>query len=197
MWSVSGQAVPGEVFAPGSSGFAVPETHFAQGATYSGVWRFLGQEVVVNSTPSVCTDTALPGACDPLDTAILTMPREHTRKLIMSLVGKSLAAAKAGKWKASNGKYAVPFMSRGSKALAVMTSVMPIRSGQYFKCQVISSSCVRKSVPKARLRKAFASIFAGTPPRGLQHLYKQSKSEIRKFDKVLARVPNSYAWCDR
>ena len=197
IWSVTGQAIPGETFAPGQSGFAVPDSHFASADTLSGVWKFLGQEVIVNGMPDICTSTALPGACDFMDVTTLSLPREHTRKLVISLVDQALAMARTGKWKNPSGTYAVPFMKKGAQALAMMAKILPIPRGQYFKCDVAPLSCVRKTVPKAALRKAVTTLFSGTPPKGLEPVYQKEKSEMKKFDKVLSKLPNSYVWCDK
>ena len=64
-------------------------------------------------------------------------------------------------------------------------------------CEVTPMSCVRKSVPKSAMKRAFAKVFSGKPPRGLEHLYARSKKEKKKFERLLAKVPNSYVTCEK
>jgi hypothetical protein len=197
LWSVTGQGAPPELFAPGTSGFTVPEEYFGQPSGLAGIWKFLGQEIKLEGVPDVCADMAVPGSCEFVDTSALTQPREYTRQLIMSLARASISAAVSGRWKGANGRFAVPFMTRGAQALAMMDRSMAMVAGQHFVCEVTPMSCVRKSVPKAAMKRAFAKIFSGKPPRGLEHLYARSIKEAKKFERLLAKVPSSYVTCEK
>ena len=197
LWSVTGQGSPPELFAPGTGGVTVPEEYFGQPEGLAGVLKFLGQEIVLKGVPDVCVDTAVPGSCEVIDAAALVQPREYTRQLIMSLARASISAARSGKWKGTNGKFAVPFMARGAKALAQMDKSMQMSQGHHFLCDVIPMSCSRKSVPKAAMKKAFAKVFSGTSPQGLEHIYARSTKEIKKFERLLAKMPNSYVTCEK
>jgi hypothetical protein len=197
LWSVTGQGAPPENFAPGTSGFTVAEDAFGPSSGLAGVWKFLGQEIKLSGVPDVCMDTAVPGACEVIDTAALVRPREYTRELIIALAKSAIAAAKSGRWKGTNGSFAVPFMARGAQALAKMDSSMKMVHGHHFKCDVTPASCVRKSVPKGTMKKAFAKIFAGKSPRGLEHIYGRAPREMKTFERLLAKVPNSYVSCEK
>ena len=197
LWSVTGTGSPPEVFAPGVSGFSIPEETFGPPSGLKGVWKFLGQEITLNGVPDVCVERAVPGACEAVDTAMLMKPREYTRQLIMTLARKSIAAARSGRWRGSNGKFAVPFLSRGAQALAAMDKSMEMMAGQHFVCEVTPMSCARKSVPKVALKKAFAKIFSGKPPAGLEHLYVRAPKEVKAFERMIAKLPNSYVTCEK
>lgn len=197
LWSTSGQGAPPETFAPGTSGFTVAEEVFGPPSGLAGVWKFLGQEVKLAAAPDVCMDTGVPGACEVIDVSVLMRPREYTRELIISLARGAVAAAKSGKWKGSNGKFAVPFMIRGAQAIAKMDRLTQIVDGNHFVCDVTPMSCVRKSVPKGALKRVFSTVFAGKPPRGLEHLYSRAPREMKSFERLLAKLPNSYVTCER
>jgi hypothetical protein len=194
--SVTGQATPAENFAPGTSGFSLPESHFASGATLMGIWKFLGQEITVTSDLKVCADTGVPGQCELLDPTLLRSPFEYTRSTILKLTNLSLAAARAGRWKGTNGKFSVPFLSRGAKTLAYMERVFRNSSGQNFSCEVVPMSCTVRQVPKRELTKSFARIFSGGVPRGLEHINRRSKAEIAAFERLMRKLPNRYVKCD-
>lgn len=196
MHSVTGQAVPAESFAAGTSGFSVPESYFGSGTSLTGVWKFLGQNITVSSSLQVCTDRGVPGSCDLLDPAQLRSPFEYTRRVILKLTNLSLSAARSGKWKGAEGKFSVPFLTRGARALATMEKAFKDSKSQNFVCEVIPKSCTLKRIPKADLRKAFAKIFSGKVPRGLEHISGMSKRELLLFQRELRRLPENYVTCE-
>jgi hypothetical protein len=195
IYSVSGEAVPATSFAPGTSGFAVPEEYFKNGDTLMGVWKFLGQTVTVSANPDVCTDRGVPGECTPLDPAMLRSPFEYTRRVIIKLTQQANDAAKAGRWKGSKGQFSVPFLARGAGALAEMEKAFRDSNDQNFVCEVAPMSCVTKTVPKKQLLKAFKRIFEGKVPRGLEHIAARSPKEIAAFEKRLKKIPTTYTSC--
>ena len=196
MLSVTGEATPPEHFAPGTSGFSVPERYFTAGASLVGVWRFLGEEIAVTRDMSVCADTGVPGQCAVIDPTVLRGPFDYVRKVIMRLTKQSLTAARAGRWRSINGKYRIPFLGRGAKALAVMEGLFTESKAQNFVCEVTPKSCRLRRVPKAQLTKAFAKIFGGKVPRGLEHISRRSKKEVAAFQRELRKLPDSYVTCD-
>jgi len=196
MLSVTGQATPGENFAPGTSGFSIPESHFTSGTTLMGIWKFLGQEITVTPDLKICADTGVPGQCEVIDPTVLRSPFEYTRSTILKLTNLSLAAARSGKWRGTSGRYSVPFMSRGAKALAYMEQAFRNSSGQNFSCEVVPMSCSVHRVPKKELTKSFARIFEGRVPRGLEHISRRSKKEVAAFNRFIKKLPESYVKCD-
>lgn len=197
MYSVTGEAVPAEVFAAGTSGFTVPESYFDTGTTLglNGMWKFLGQDIQVPAEPPVCSDRGVPGECELLDPTTLRSPFEYTKKVILKVTRASLDAAKKGKWRSANGKFSVPFLSRGAAALALMESVFRDSSGQQFVCEVTPMSCELRTVPKKKLVKAFSTIFAGKLPSALAHIGASAKKEVKDFEKFLKKVPDRYTSC--
>jgi hypothetical protein len=196
IYSVTGQAVPPETFASGTSGFAIPEVYFTgPDATLMGVWRFLGQEITVAHHPPVCSDRGIPGACEELDKALLRLPFTHTRLTVIRLTKAALGAAKSGQWKGSHGKYSVPFLARGARALKVMEILMKDTDGRRFICPVTPKSCIRHQVPKRALVAAFKKIFIGPVPRGLEQVSRRLKVELVLFEKMLKKLPQSYVSC--
>ncbi len=196
IYSVTGQAAPAESFAPGTSGFSVPESYFSSGTSLNGVWKFLGQDIKVSSSLQVCTDRGVPGSCEVIDPAQLRSPFEYTRRVILKLTNLSISAARAGRWRGTGGRFSVPFLTRGAKALATMERAFKDSKSQNFVCEVIPRSCSLKQIPKGDLRKAFAQIFSGKVPRGLEHISNMSKREITLFQRELRKLPRSYVTCE-
>lgn len=195
IYSVTGQAVPAEDFAPGTSGFSVPESYFESGTSLTGVWKFLGQDIAVTSSLQICTDRGVPRNCDLLDPALLRSPFEYTRRVILKLANLSNAAARSGQWKGVNGRFSVPFLSRGANTLATMDRLFKDSLAQNFTCQEVPPTCSLKYVPKRELVKAFAQIFGGKVPRGLEHVFKLSKREIALFQREMRKLPDTYVSC--
>ena len=194
--SITGEAVPPENFAPGTSGFSVPEAYFTSGTTLVGVWKFLGQDIKVSSDLQICTDRGVPGACEVIDPAKLRSPFEYTRRVILKLTNLSIAAARTGKWKGASGGFSVPFLSRGARALVTMEKVFRDSKAQSYVCEVTPMSCTVKRIPKQTLVKAFSQIFKGKVPRGLEHLSSMSKREIALFQREMRKLPEKYVTCD-
>jgi hypothetical protein len=195
MYSVTGEAVPQEVFASGTSGFAVPESYFDTGSGLSGMWKFLGQDIAVTAEPPICSDTGVPGECQPLDPTALRSPFEYTKKVILRVTRASINAAKRGAWKSANGKFTVPFLSRGAAALALMEGVFRDSRGQQYVCEITPMSCEVRTVPKKKLVKAFTVIFAGKLPPGLAQVGISAKKEVKDFEKFLKTIPDRYTTC--
>lgn len=196
IYSVTGQAVPTENFAPGTSGFSIPESYFTSGRTLTGVWRFLGRDVVVSPDLQICTDQGVPGTCEALDPTTLRNPFEYTRKVIMRLTKQAVAAARKGKWKGTNGRFSVPFLSRGATSLATMEKAFRDSKSQNFMCEVTPMSCTQRRVPKQALAKAFAKIFQGKVPRGLEDIARRGALENAAFRRELRKLPNTYVKCE-
>jgi hypothetical protein len=194
--SVTGQAVPTEVFAPGTNGFAVPESYFQRDGVLNGVWKFLGQDITVSSAPEICSDRGVPGSCQLIDPAVLRDPFERTRKTIIKLTNQSIAAARSGKWKGTGGKFSIPFLTRGAKALATMERSFKDSTQQNFVCEVTPQSCVTKKTPKKQMLVAFKKVFEGKVPRGLEHIVSRKKKEVAAFEKLVSALPDSYTTCD-
>lgn len=179
-------------FAPGTTGFAIPESYFASG----GAWQFLGQRVTVPADPPICTDRGIPGACAVIDQGVLRGPFDHTKEVILSLTRDALQAARTGKWKTTGGRFSIPFLKRGGVALATMERVYKYSNSQNFVCDVTPMSCRTNKVPKKALLRAFTKIFDGSVPRGLEPLQARRKREIRAFEAQLKRLPDEYTTCD-
>lgn len=178
-------------FAPGTTGFTVPESYFASG----GGWQFLGQNIAIGSSPPVCTDQGIPGACEVIDQQLLRGPFDHTKGVIITLTNEALKAARAGRWKAVGGRFSVPFLKRGGVALASMEKVFRDSKTQNFACEVTPMSCRTTKVPKKALARAFAKIFDGKVPKGLEHLQARSKREKKAFEAHLKALPDEYTTC--
>jgi hypothetical protein len=196
IYSVTGQAVPPESFVAGTSGFSVPESSFTSGTTLMGVWKFLGQDITVKPDLQICSDRGVPGECEQIDPALLRSPFEFTRKTILRLTDLAVAAARAGKWKGTNGRFSVPFMSRGARTLAYMEQAFRNSSDQTFVCEVVPMSCAVYRVPKKQLAQSFTKIFVGRVPRGLEHIARRSKKENKNFQRLLRALPDTYVKCN-
>ena len=147
IYSVTGAAVPPELFPVGTSGFSVPESSFTSGTTLLGVWRFLGQEIVVKRDLNLCADRGVPGQCEVIDPTVLRLPYNHTRRTIIKLTELSLAAARSGKWRGTGGNFNLPFISRGARSLAYMEKVLSVTKEESFACEVVPMSCSIYRIP--------------------------------------------------
>ena len=195
IYSVTGAAVPPERFAPGTSGFALPESHFKDIDGLRGVWKFLGLEVSVVSSPKACADQSVPGGCRPLDSTVLRGPFEYTRGIVTKMARQANAAARSGRWRRSDGVFRIPFLSRGASAVAAMETAFKDSNEQNFVCEVTPNSCASKRVPKREMRAAFQKLFKGKVPKGLEHITARKGKELAAFDKYLRKLPNTYNSC--
>jgi hypothetical protein len=161
-----------------------------------GRWKFLGQEIVLNSDLPICADRGVPGQCEAVDQAVFRAPFDYVRQVIIKLTNQSLSAARSGRWRSVNGKFSVPFLGRGARALASMEGVFKQSKRQNFVCEVTPMSCSMNRVPKQAMTKAFAKIFKGKVPRGLEHISARSKKEIAAFQRELRKLPDTYVTCD-
>lgn len=194
MYSPTGRAIPPEDFVSGTSGFWIPEAHFAQGSVLNGVWKFLGQDIVVSNNSKFCVDVAVPGGCEPLDARILGMPFKHTRQVVSKIMVTALSKAKKdGRSKAQ--VQAAPFLARSAKVLALMAKLSSEGSRQNYVCDVTPMSCRTKRVSKVTLRKAFNSIFVGAMPPGISFQASIVKKEMAAFNAMLKKVPDRYSSC--
>ena len=175
---------------PGANGFVVPESYFPSG----GGWHLLGQNINIASDPPVCADRGIPGACDVIDTQLFRGPFEYTRSVVLNLTKEALKAAKAGWWK-GGGTWSVPYLKRGGKSLAAMKEYFPDSKGQVFACEVTPLSCRTVKVPKRAFTRAFAKIFDGKVPKGLEHLQARAKREKKAFEAQLKALPEEYTTC--
>lgn len=195
IYSVTGEAVPVEAFAPGTSGFAVPERHFQEEAGLRGVWKFLGLEIPIASSPDACVDRGVPGECAPIDSAILRSPFEYTRGVVVKMARQAIAAARSGRWKGTGGGFRIPFLTRGAAALATMEKAFKDSKDQNFSCEITPQACITKRVPKKEMRAAFKKLFEGKVPQGLEHITARKDKELAAFDRYLKTLPNSYTSC--
>ncbi|MDQ8157204.1 MAG: hypothetical protein P3A33_07240 [Gemmatimonadota bacterium] len=197
--SVTGGGTPVELFAPGTSGFTVPESHFSRADGLAGVWRFLGVDIPVPSEPSYCTDAAIPSQCQILTSTLIQLPFTHTQSVVQKLVQQSLAAVQKKTWKPANGKFSPPFLKRAASALAGMRPPFDSARNQYLKCEssAASTGCRTITVPKDAYIKLFTRIYTGTWPAGLGHLKLQEQKSVKKFKAELRKVPDTYIVCPK
>lgn len=194
MYSVTGEAVPAEVFAAGDSGFSVPESHFAQNGSLTGIWKFLGQDVVVGPTVNTCADRGVPGSCDPLPLDTLRSPFVYTKGVILRMTRQSLDAARRGAWKVGAGG-SIPFLSRGAQSLALMEQLLRDDASQRYVCAVTPLSCKVRALPKKALVKAFSKLYQGKVPKGLEFVVASSKRDIAAFQSFVNKLPDRYTAC--
>ena len=200
MYSVTGGAAPPDYFAPGTSGFTVPEGEFAQNGSLNGVWYFLGQSVLVTSDLPVCADSGTPVQCTTISQAQLRVPVDYTRAMVMRLTKMAFTLAKKGKWKGLSGSFATPFLSRGAAAMASMQKTLAgISTGPVYACDSQpAASCTQVSLTgfKRIAQTNFGRLFAKPVPRGLESITRLGAQEGRAFKtKVLDQLPDQVWVC--
>jgi hypothetical protein len=193
--SITGGAIPPETFAPGSSGFVLPESDFLTPSGLYGVWNFLGQSITVPISPEVCADTGVPGECVGISDAELLKPFVYTRRVILRLAMEANRAARAGTWRSNGSGFSKTFLRRGAAVLARMKREIIRSTGDKFVCEIAPMSCTTVQVSEASLIKAFASIYDATFPRGLEKLGKRKIREVTDFRRFLAGTPKEYVVC--
>ncbi len=193
--SVTGEATPAEVFTSGSSGFVVPESDFTTPTGLYGVWNFLGQSVVIPSSPEVCADTGVPGECSVITNSELLRPFDYTRRAIRRVANEGLRLSRQGVARSYKSSFSKAFLRRGAAVLAGMRREIIRSKGDKFICEVVPMSCTTVRVSEARLLKAFSSIYDTKFPRALNHLHKRKPRELRKFKKLLGTTPLTYVTC--
>ncbi len=197
IYSVSGGASPPEIFAPGSSGFFIPEHHFLTANGLQGVWKFLGESVVVPQTPEVCADTGVPGECRYLSDAQLLSPIDYTRRAILRMVREATRAARVGRWKPDGTKQtSMMILSRGARVMVMMRRFLAAKSGDKFVCDIAPMSCSTIRIPKDVLIKTFSTLYDLKFPRGLEYLKKRKQGEVAGLKTVLNGLPNAYVVCE-
>lgn len=193
--SITGGAVPPEAFAPGSSGFVLPESDFLTPSGLYGVWNFLGQSINVPVSPEVCADTGVPGECVAISDAELLKPFVYTRRAILRLAMEANQAARAGTWRSNGSGFSKAFLRRGAAVLARMKREIIRSTGDKFLCEVAPMSCTTVEVSEASLIKAFASIYDAKFPRGFEKARKRKIREVADFKKFIAGAPKQYVVC--
>lgn len=174
----------------------MPERYFVKpDATLAGVWNLLGQQVVIEESPGICADRGIPGDCEEIEETTLKIPFMHARGVIIRLARQAVIEARRGRWKGSNGSFKIPFFTRGVRALAGIDKAVNIKTGRAFSCPVAPRTCSLRTVDRKRARSSFRYIFKGTPPRGLEHLYRRVERETKAFEKELRKVPEQYVVC--
>ena len=197
IYSVTGGAFPPETFAPGASGFFIPEHHFLTPDALQGVWKFLGQTVLVPPLPEVCADTGVPGECRYLSDSQLLSPVDYTRRAILRLVREATKAARVGRWKPDGTKQtSIMILTRGARVMVKMRKLLAAKSGEKFVCDVTPRSCTAVRIPKDTLIKTFSTLYDLKFPRGIEYLKKRKQGEVTGLKAVLGGLPDTYVVCE-
>jgi hypothetical protein len=196
MLSVTGGATPAEIFASGSSGFAVPESEFVRQDGLYGVWNFLGQSVPIPLSPDVCADTGVPGECSVITDTELLRPFDYTRRAILRLAAEATRIARAKGGRSAGASYSKAFLRRGAAVLATMQREIIRSKGDKFICDVAPMSCTTVRISQPKLIKAFSSIYDVKLPRNLEHLRKRQAREVGDFEKFLIGGTREYIVCE-
>jgi len=195
--SVTGGATPEELFAPGSSGFAVPETNFVGTTGLYGVWKFLGQVIPIPTEPEVCSDTGVPGECRGISDTQLLKPFEYTRRAVIRMVTEANRAARINKWRTDNSaKFSKAFLRRSAAILAKMKRELVRSNGNKFVCDVGPMACTHVRISSTTLIRSFSTLYDIKFPRGLEHLAKLRKREVTGFKALLGSTPLDYFVCE-
>jgi len=196
IYSVTGAAVPPENFAPGITGFTVPDIEFAQNGRLTGVWYFLGQTIVVDDTTPACSDRGS-GQCSTISQQQLRAPIDYTRTKVVEITKITRELIAKGMWKGVKGSYVKIFLGRGASAIAAMQQLLaPTRKGTAYVCSSQpAASCTRVSLAgfkNVALRK-FTSLYASPVPKSVS---KRAAQEGRLFKtNVLDKLPNEIWIC--
>lgn len=200
MYSVTGGASPPDYFAPGTSGFTVPEAEFSLNGGLTGVWNFLGESVNITSDLKMCADTGTPDQCTVVTQGQLRAPIEQTRSTVVRLIKMASALAQKGVWKGQQGSFAAPFLGRGASGIAAMQQLLaPTTKGTVYACpSQPAPSCTLMSLGsfKASAQRNFMRLFAKPIPKGLESLVKKGPQEARAFKaNVLDKLPSEVWIC--
>ncbi len=200
MYSVTGGASPPDYFAPGTSGFTIPEAEFSQSGGLTGVWNFLGQSIVVTSDLNMCADSGSPAQCTVVSQDQLRAPIAYTRAIVVRLTKMVSTLARKGIWKGMKGTFATPFLARGASVIAAMQqAVAPASQGPAYVCATQpAASCklVSFAAYKSVAQRNFARLFARPIPKGLESIAKMGPQEGRAFKStIIDKLPNEVWVC--
>lgn len=174
----------------------VPESHFLTPSGLSGVWAFLGQEVIVPPSPEVCADTGVPGECSLITDTELLAPFEYTRQAILRLANEATRVGRIRRSTRYGPSFSQSLLIRGATVLARMKREIIRSTGDKFMCEVAPMSCTSVRVSEPALVKAFASLYKTKLPRELAHIQKRKNKEIRDFKTYLKTTPKDYFVCE-
>jgi len=198
MYSATGGATPPDIFAPGTSGFTVPQSEFQQETTLNGIWDFLGQRVAVGSDIKQCADQGVPSDCQQISQTTIRVPIQHTRDTIVRLLTWTTAVVKSSKSKVGEGRVSSMMLARGASIIAAMQKAAPSTSRvTLYSCPSRPApSCTQYSLTayKAKAQREFGRFFARPMPKGFEGLLTKRAAETARFKKeALGQVPTS-AW---
>jgi hypothetical protein len=194
--SVTGEATPAEIFAPGAGGFLIPESPFLSPEGLTGAWNFLGETIPVPTEPEICADTGVPGECAVVTDAELLRPFDYTRRAIIRLARDATRTLRTGTRSTGSTTFSKILLRRGAAVLARMQREILRSKGERFLCDVAPVSCTSIRISEAKLVKAFASLFEVEFPRELKHLRRRKAQEVKDFRRFMAGVPKEYIVCD-
>lgn len=195
LYSPSGQAIPPSAFAPGTSGFAIPESYFMGALGLEGYWHFIGAFIQVPTVAPICADTGVPGECRVIPGTTFEGPFNFTLKTYFKLVKRANTAAVSGTWQAANGAIARRIQARGARTLALMRSVSPTDTSPRFTCDVSPKNCATFRINKQALIKAFKTMHTVALPRGLQSITKDYAADAKRFKRIVEALPDEYITC--
>ena len=196
IYSVTGAAVPPQNFAPGISGFTVPDGAFTQSERLTGVWYFLGQTIVIDDTTPICSDRGS-GKCSPISQEELTAPIEYSRAKVIEISKITKALFRKGGWKGFDGTFGKMFLVRSAKVIAAMQQALaPTKKGTAYVCPGAPvGSCTWFSLSgfKSLSQRKFATLYAKPIPDVIR---KSSAQDARSFKaNVLDKLPDGVWIC--
>ena len=194
--SVSGDAVPADLFAPGTSGFAVPETHLSTPDGLYGVWNFLGQRVPVPMHPEICSDAVVPGECRNISDSELFRPIQFTRRAIIRMVRQTNRAAyESGRLIDVTTQFNRSFRRRSAGIVTRLKRKLVRGTGSRFTCDVGPMACTQVHVSRSSLIRMFSRIYEVRFPKGLEHFKKIRTQEMAEFKASVGSTPLDYFVC--
>jgi len=167
----------------------------ANNAYKSGNPDFSNFPIPVIGFDGLPTSPGVPSGCSVISSNTLRAPIKYTKRKVRSLIQQALDAAVSGRSKRSEGTVKVSFVSRGARAVASMEQTLQGSKRDNFICPTVPVSCTSHPTSKARLIRAFSSLYWGVRPRGLSTIVANSNREISAFKRELRKLPDNYVSC--
>jgi hypothetical protein len=190
LYSFAQEAPPSD-FSPGRQGFRRPLSSFATIDSYSGRWKFLGQELIIDGKPQLCAESGDP-VCSIVDSEVFA----DIQKLTSDVVRKQIILASRlafRPWQPSPEKRLF-ILLRGSRVLAKMKSTLAAYKDAYSCPSEENNSCRAIPSNKARIRRLFGELYEGTPV-GLEALLRSERRQKSALEEQLRAIPDKVYRC--
>ena len=183
---------PVTLFAPGMLGYALPLAAFRTTEdTYSGIWKFLGLEAIINGLPKICPDRGDAEPCRINNVTVLNKIWRYASRTVADQI--ELANSLAGKRWTPNPSNRLVITKRGAIVLAALRAAIAPLYDTY-TCEVVAAGCRTIKIDKDKIRVIFSGLYTKVP-KGLESLGNDKAKRKKYIDALLKKLPTEVTSC--